>query len=387
MADEPGDRGGLRQPAAGRLRLTTRSVVVAVVLLGVTFLLIRVFAASTRVLGWLAVAVIVAAALHPVVTRLDRYIPRSLAVATVMLVLVAVVGGLAYLSVDSIRRQADHLKEVAPQAAKELEQSDRWGDAARQFHLQEKVQRFVDELPRRLQGGDTASALRSAATRGVAYLATIVLTIFLLVHGQRLVQAGLAQVRDDERRVRMAWVLLGAYDRSVRYLGLTLLRAAAAGLFTGLVCRVAGIPAPVLLGIAAGIFSLVPMFGMLLGGLPVVLLTAALEPDRLLAVTVAFVAYQVFEALVVQPRLDRRSVHVGPVLSLLVMMIGLEAYGVGGMLVALVIVVFAVALVLELVPSDQGDLLQAADEVITGEEAADTGAGDAAAEGPGPRAV
>jgi hypothetical protein len=57
------------------------------------------------------------------------------------------------------------------------------------------------------------------------------------------------------------------------------------------------------------------------------------------------------------------------------------------MLVALVIVVFAVALVLELVPSDQGDLLQAADEVITGEEAADIGPGDAAAEGPGPRAV
>jgi hypothetical protein len=51
-------------------------------------------------------------------------------------------------------------------------------------------------------------------------------------------------------------------------------------------------------------------------------------------------------------------------------MIGLEVYGLGGMLVAIVAVVALVALVQELSPSGSRDLLQAADELLTGDDVA-----------------
>ncbi len=355
-------------PPTRRLRLTNRSVVVAVLMLGAAAGVVRLFAASTRVLGWVAVAAIVASLLHPIVARLQRRVPRGVAIALVLGGTLAVVVGIGYAGFDTVRRAADRLEKEAPDAAAELERSERFGDAARQFHLEEKVQDFVDQLPERLRGGDTAAALRAAATRGVAYLATWVLTLFLLAHGPRLVQAGLAQIHDDERRARVAWVLLGAYERYVTYLALTLVRAAAAGVFTWLVCAAVDVQGGVLLALAAAVASLVPLIGTVIGGIPVLLLTAAFHPERAWIVAVAFVAYQVAESLLVQPRLDARSMRLGPVLSFVALMVGLEAYGVGGMIGALVVVAFLAALMLEMAPHDHSDLFAAADDLLAGDD-------------------
>jgi predicted PurR-regulated permease PerM len=338
-------------------------------MIGAAAAMVRLFAASTRVLGWMVVAAIVASLLHPLVARLQRHVPRGLAVLLVLVGVAAFVGGIGYAGVDNVRHAADRLQKVAPEAAGKLEHSARFGDAARQFHLKEKVQDFVDHLPDRLRGGSTATALRSAATRGVAYLATSVLTLFLLVHGARLVQAALAQIHDDERRARVGWVLLGAYEKYVGYLAATVARAIVAGAFTWLVCREVGLQGGVLLGLVVGVASFVPTIGMIVGALPTLLLVTAIHPDRAFIAFVAFAAYQVAEAVFVQPRLDRATMQVGPVVAFVAMMLGLEAYGLGGMIVAFVVVTFATALLTEMAPDDDSDLIAAADELLAGDDA------------------
>ncbi|MGH9187886.1 MAG: AI-2E family transporter, partial [Acidimicrobiales bacterium] len=158
--------------APGNLRLTNRSVIVAVGLLGLTLLLMRLLSSSTRVLGWVAVAAIGAALLFPLVARLDRRLPRGVAVAAAVLGTAAVLGLLAYLGIDAVSEQARRLQREAPRAAARVEESERFGEPAQEFELREKVQSFVDELPDRLRGGTPAEALRANATRGVAFLAT-----------------------------------------------------------------------------------------------------------------------------------------------------------------------------------------------------------------------
>lgn len=360
------------RPAIGRLRFTNRSVVLAVVLLGFTVVALGVFAASTRVLGWVVVAALGAGLLYPPMTRLARQVPRGLAVAVVFLGTLAGLAGMIYLGVDDVRRQADRLEQVAPEAAQRIEESERFGEAAREFELADKVQTFVDELPARLVGGEGAAALRAAATRGVAFLATGVLTLFLLVHGSRLVEGGLAQVRDEGRRERLRNILTRAYQRSTRYLALTIVRCIAAGVFTWFVAKAVDLPGATLLGIGAALTSLVPDLGVLIGSVPVLLLTGAFDPSSTIWVALAFVAYQAFEIVVVQPRLDRASFHVGPVVSLVALMLGFELYGIGGMLTLLPVVVLVAAVVAELAPSAESDLLQAADEVLAGDDVTTT---------------
>jgi predicted PurR-regulated permease PerM len=351
-----------------RLRVTNRSVVVAVLLVGIAIIAMRVFLASTRVLGWLAVAGISAGLLYPIVTRVSRRVPRGVAVAAVFISALALLGLLVYSGIDDVRRQSDALQREAPEAAEELEDSARFGDVARQFHLVQRTEDFVDDLPERLRGGDAASALRSAATRGVAFLATAVLTLFLLVHGQRLIERGLAQIADEARREKVRVVLAGAYGRAVRYLSLTVVRATAAGVFAAFLCKAVGLRGATLLGISMAVFSLVPLVGVIVGGIPIVLLAAAFHPDRLALTIGMLILYQVAEIVLVQRRIERRSVQVGPVLTLVAGMVGLELYGFGGALVAIVLVVLVASVLVELVPSDETDLFRAADEVLGGDE-------------------
>lgn len=355
-------------PVRERLRLSNRSVVAAVGMLGLTLVAIRMFSAATRVLGWILVAVILAALLHPLVAALDRRLPRGLAVVAVALGLVGLVGLVTYGLVDDLQTQLARLQRAAPAAAADLERSPSLGEFAAEFQLTDRVRQFTDELPERLRGGDATSALRSAATRFVAFLATGVLTLFLLAHGRRLLSSGARQVRDPARRTLIDRVVTGAYRRAWRYVAATAARALLAGLVGAAVCRVADVPAASVLGMWVALWSLVPLVGLLVGAAPILLLASAVSASTGLAVAAVFLLVQVLDAVLFQRRIEDRSLKVGPVLSLVAGMVGFELYGAGGALVSWVMAVAAVAVADELAPTDQHDLLTEADALLPGDE-------------------
>ena len=63
-----------------------------------------------------------------------------------------------------------------------------------------------------------------------------------------------------------------------------------------------------------------------------------------------FIAYQVFEGLVLQRGLERRSVRVGPFLTLSAAFVGLELYGIGGALFGAIAITVAAAVADEIAP-------------------------------------
>jgi predicted PurR-regulated permease PerM len=331
-------------PRSALLRLTPGSVVRAVVMLGLTLVLIGVVTASARVIGWLLVAATLAALLHPVVIVLARRIPRGVALAVVVLVTLGITVGIAYAVVDDLSRQLHELQRAVPRAARELERSKRFGKGAREIHLAERAKAFVDELPERLRGGDVQSALRSAATRGVAFLATGVLTIFFLIHGPRLLEAAVRQLpqgrRADARRVGMS-----VYRRWWHYVTGTLVMAAMAGLVAYACASAIDTPGKAPLALWMALLSAIPVVGVVLGAVPLILLAATTASwQGSVGVTAVLLGWQVFEALVLQRRVEERSVHVGPFITVAVAMIGLEVYGIGGALVLLVVVVLVAAI-------------------------------------------
>jgi len=82
------------------------------------------------------------------------------------------------------------------------------------------------------------------------------------------------------------------------------------------------------------------------------------------AVLAFFAAYQVAEDLVVEPRLERRSLHVGAFVTFIAAALGLEVYGIGGLIGAVVLVVFAAAIVKEIGLDEDEGLIDAAHEVV-----------------------
>ncbi|HVM02944.1 MAG TPA: AI-2E family transporter [Acidimicrobiales bacterium] len=339
--------------ASERLRLTPRSAVLAVAMFGLTLGLLALFAASRRVLGWVVAAAALAGILHPAVSRLARRLPRGLAVAVVAVAAVGAVAVVAWRTVDEVADQTDRLRRAAPAAARRVEAGEgRVAELARQARLAERTERFVDEVPERLRGGRPAQALRSAATRGVAYLATFVLTVFLLLHGPGLAAAAARQVHDPPRRARLEAVAGAAFARGFSYLRGSIAMALAAGAFAYLVAEAAGVPAPAPLALWVALWDVVPYLGALVGAAPIVLLGGIGDPGRGLVLALAFVAYEVAETVLAQRRLERRTVRLGPFLTAAGAFAGLELYGLGGALLAIAVLSVAAAAVDELAPDD-----------------------------------
>jgi predicted PurR-regulated permease PerM len=338
-------------PRLPRLRLSARSAVTAVALLGATLAVLRLLAASGRVLGWIVAAMLVAGLLHPAVAALQGRMRRGLALLVVLVSTLAVVGFVAWAVVDDVVDEVEELQQEVPRAARELERSERFGRTARDIDLADRAEEFVDELPERLRGGNVQDALRSAATRGVAFLATFVLTVFFLIHGPRLLGAAVAQLPDD-RQEQVRRLGAAAYRRAWRYVAGSLGKAAVAGLLAYALAQAAELPGPAPLALWVALFDLVPFVGVAIGGVPMVLLAAADSPGAGVAVGVALVAWQLVEAFVLQPRLESRSLHVGPFVTVALAMIGLELYGIGGALAAVAAAVVAAALADELLPTD-----------------------------------
>ena len=334
-----------------RLRISPRSAVLAVAMLGATLAGLAVAAASRRVIGWILVAATFAGLLHPVVSWLQRRMRRGLAVLLVMVVLVGTAGVVIYALVDDVRAETRRLQEVAPERAEEIERSDRFGSLARDLRLSERTRRFLDDLPERLRGGTAADAIRAAATRGVAFLATAVLTIFFLQHGPRIAAAAVRQLSDPHRRERLRTLAPVVYARAFGYAASSLTMAVAAGLFAFVAARAAGVPGPAALGIWVGLWDLVPVGGALVGAIPIVGLAAVSSATDATWLGALFVAYQLAENFLVERRVEAQTVHVGPFLTLAAGLVGLELAGVPGALLSVLAATIAIAAVDEVAPA------------------------------------
>jgi predicted PurR-regulated permease PerM len=326
-----------------RLRLTPRSAVLAVVLFGAGFASLRIASHSQRVIGWVLAAGALAGLLHPMCGRLRRFMPHGLAVLLVMLMTIGAAGLVAWGAVGGIVKETRALQTAAPKRAAELERSARFGKLARQFKLVEKTKRLVKEAPQKLQGGTPAQAIRAATTRGVAFLATAVLTLFLLLHAPTMATAGAAQIRDPILRERVQRVAMNSYRRAFGYARGTLLMGIAAGFLSFAVARMANVPGAAPLGLWAGLWDVVPLIGAFVGALPIIALAAADDPTRALVLGIVFLAYELFETFVLERTLERRTLRVGSFLTIVAGFAGLELYGIGGALIALLVITVVMA--------------------------------------------
>lgn len=335
------------------LRVRPRSIALLVALLGVTVVLLRVIAAAERVLGWMLIAAAVAGLAHPLVERLGRRVPRGLAVVGSTLLAVAALGYVGYGVVSDVSAATRSLQRAAPEAAADIEDSRRLGELATTVRLEERTKEFVEDVPARLRGGTTAEAVRSNATRGVSFLTTTVLTIFLMLHGPRLARAAFDQLPDEARRERWRTLAESAYRRGFGYARGTIGMALVTGVVAYVFAEALDVPGAAALAVWAALWDIVPILGATVGAAPIVVLAAVDSPAKGVVAVVAAVGYQVFENVVLQRRLERRTIRLGPFLTATAGLAGLELRGATGALLGVLLASVVAALLSELGADDE----------------------------------
>lgn len=307
-----------------------------------------VFVKAHRPLSWAAATVVAAVLLDPIVDRLAVHVRRVPAVLLTFLCIGAVAVGTTYLVFDGLQTAVDKLETAAPEAATRIEDREgRVGEVARDFHLTDRVTDFVEALSGRVTGGD--DVLRSTAGTAPTYFVCAILTVFLMTYGPRIARSALAQDPDEARRRRIADVVGPAVARARSAILLTGGLGIAVGVLTSVVATGLDLPAPTAVGFTAGVLALLPHVGILVGSVPLLILTLGFRSTTTtLVLAVAVLAVQGADSAVARPWIGRRSVEIGLLVPWVVALLGYEVYGIGGAAYGLAFAIAGLAVLDEL---------------------------------------
>ncbi|HZQ79343.1 MAG TPA: AI-2E family transporter [Acidimicrobiia bacterium] len=316
-------------------------LVVGLALLALGFLVVA--DAAQHVAERVLVAGVAACLLRPLTLRLARRMPLGLAaVLTVVLVL----AGFVLLTAVEIRdlvTETSRLKVAVPARIEQLRVSLEPDHPVRRFieqaDVEPRIRAWLGNLPARVVLGTDNPA--KGASRVTGGLLVIVLTMFTITRGQQSVEGAIGLFRHRRMRRAVERIVGAAYRGGTAFTLRTLALAVASGIVAGVAGQALAVPAPSVLGLWVGLWSLIPVLGLVIGYLPIIGLAAAENHQRAVAAVAVLVVWLVLAALARRRWIARHSVDVSRLLLTLSVMTGLHVGRISGAVVG----VFAAAAV------------------------------------------
>jgi predicted PurR-regulated permease PerM len=167
----------------------------------------------------------------------------------------------------------------------------------------------------------------------LAFLTVFVLAFYWMLERASIKRVLLRSVPSRQaRNVHTMWMeveeKLGGWVRG------QLLLMLAVGVAATIAYMLIGLPNPVLLGVLAGLFEIVPMLGPFLAFAPAVLVALFVDPTKAIVVVIVALVIQQIESNVLLPRVMGHTVGVSPLTVLLGILVGSILAGLPGAFVA-----------------------------------------------------
>ncbi len=269
-----------------------------------------------RPLSLLLAAIIVASAFDPLVARLERRVPRMVAIMVPYLSVVGLIALVGWLIVPSLAQQGQQISDAAPQ-------------------LTDRAQRFLESWG--LSGPDQAlESLQSSVSGGASLLVSLPLAIVSSAFEVLLVivmsvywLAALPGLRDfvlalvpPAHRTETHSVLgeigqtMGGYVRGV------LLEATLIGTITFIALQLIGMEYTLVLAVLAGLGEIVPIVGPIVAAVPAISIALLESPTLALVVLGFYVGLQLLEGYLLFPLVVGKQSHIPPLLIILGLLIG-----------------------------------------------------------------
>jgi len=294
-----------------------------------------------RILDILAVlflAFIVAAALNPLVNRLEgKKVPRLLGAFVVYLLALLILTLIILIIVPPIAIQLKAFYNSIPSLIERLSPiydflARRSAEQGLTATVHSSFSKFVEQF----------SALASGAfktTRGIASGFTAILIIFVVsfysVLGGRKIKEGFLDLLPVRKRRFYQEIFseivakLGAWVRGQIILSLTL------GAIISLVLWIIGVPYALVLGLFAAVLEIIPVIGPIIAAIPAILVALTISPWLALAVIIAYIVVQQIENTILVPKIMGSAVGISPLLAIIVVLIGAKLAGILGIIVAI----------------------------------------------------
>ena len=293
----------------------------------------------TLVLFGLA-AVLAFALSGPVDMLNHRLSNRLLAIlVTYLLVGILVVGGITVIAGPFVR-QATDLAAALPQYANDLQaRAPEVQTTLGQYGIQTDIDQLKAQAVSAIeQGGadvlkNLVGTLAEVGGMILDIVLALVISLYLLVDGPRFRERSL-DIIPPRHRAKALFLqdnvsrVLGSYLRGQLTLALII------GVLAGVGTALLGLPYAVVLGVLAGLFELVPMFGPILSVVPAVLVALFMPFPTVVWVVLFFLAIQQVENNVLAPRISGHAVGLHPLGAMFALLAGFQLAGLLGGLFA-----------------------------------------------------
>ncbi len=350
---------------------------IGIVLLVVVILVVTIYVFDVILL--LFGAVLLAIFLHGLANISRRYLRLSegLSVLLVSFLLLIVLALSVWLLAPSVAEQIRNLRDELPKSLQNVVaylNNFSWGKL-----LIEQMP-ASSEIIEKVNNSDTLTRVGTVFSSTLGILTNVALMILLAIYlasEPKVYIKGFTKLfpKNKRKRVReilyeigetLSWWLIGK--------GISMLFI---GLLTWLGLSILGVPLALTLGLIAGLLSFIPNFGPIFSALPAILLAFIDSPTSALYTLGLFVLVQLIESNLVTPMIERRTVELPPVLTIVSQLALTILFGAVGLILATpilaVVMVLIQMLYIEDVLGDKADNLPQENEAENKEEVSSTG--------------
>lgn len=296
-------------------------------------LLVGVMYLGRQILLGLFLALVISSGLEVMVNFLEaKGLPRTLGVVLVFLLGVLVVVLLIYTVIPLAIVDLNSLLLTLNRGANSVSHQ---ATPVLTPRTSQMLSTFIDDLSRALFAGDVSPfSIFSQALGGVALAMAVIISSFYLSLSrdgvERFIRVIIPQQYEE--------FALRIYERSRKKIGFwfrtQILLSLVMGVLVWGVLSFLGVDHAFLLGILAAVFELVPFVGPILAGAVAVLFALVNSVALAFYTLLVFLALHQFESHVMVPVFTRHSVGLHPVIVIVALLIGIEAGGVLGVLIA-----------------------------------------------------
>lgn len=317
---------------------STIKLILSVLLIVAIFYLGYVF---FDLLVMLSIAILIAMIFNPLVAILERQgLRRNIAVLIVLglaafllglgiSVLVPTIVGQMKAIAASVNQEKIHL--VLTEIQNSIGETLPFIDST---NLAEKLSEFISSM---LFSG--INNISNIVSQIVAVLAIAVIvpfmTYFLLKDNKRIIK-GIINIMPN-RYFEMSYSVLHQISIQLgRFVRGWIFDAFMVGILSAIGLTILGIKNSITIGIVAGIGHLIPYFGPIVGGLPAVIISIVQfgNLSMLPSIIIMFLAVYTLDNGFIQPNVFSKSVDMHPLAIIILIIVGSEALGVLGMLLA-----------------------------------------------------
>lgn len=276
----------------------------------------------TNVILMVAVALMLASAFHPIVLKLQKWMPASVASIVVIMFLILPIFLLGFSFIPNLISQFPDILNVLDRV---LRQSSFLPEPLRNVDLSSYAQNIGTYLLR------STSAITNFVT---TIIAIIFLSLYFLIDSRRLIKLLGAFVPDGKEKQVVAIAdqlnkINGHYIRG------NLLISVICGLIIFIGLGTLGVPFAGSLALFAALTDLLPLVGAVIGIVPAAIIGFSVSPTVGVLVVILFLVYQQFENNILAPNVYTKALDISPALSFIAVIVGATLFGMIGAFISL----------------------------------------------------